>query len=89
MISDSNGLSSWTSSTSIPGFISKYSATQSFAAGITYSISHNLNSYAIVFNLWDDSNGELIIADVYKTSVNSVNVKSSVSISSGRVVVIG
>ena len=89
LISDSSGLSSWTSSTSIPGFISKYSATQSFSAGVTYSISHNLNSYAIVFNLWDDSNGELIVADVYKTSVNSVNVKSSVSISSGRVVVIG
>ena len=76
-----------TSGTSGTG-IGKYTTTQSFTGGVTYSIAHNLNTQAIVFNMWDETTGELIVPEVKKTSVNAIDVRSSVTIVNGRVVII-
>jgi hypothetical protein len=47
-----------------------------------------LNTQAIVFNMWDETTGELIVPEVKKTSVNAIDVRSSVTIINGRVVII-
>jgi hypothetical protein len=87
-INGTNGTSgTGTSGTSGTG-IGKYTATQSFTGGVTYSITHNLNTQAIVFNMWDETTGELIVPEVKKTSVNDIDVRSSVTIVNGRVVII-
>ena len=87
-LNGTNGTSgTGTSGTSGSG-IGKYTATQSFTGGVTYSIAHNLNTQAILFNMWDETTGELIVPEVKKTSVNAIDVRSSVTIVNGRVVII-
>lgn len=91
LASDGSGVGTWQSTGTVSGIgtVNKYSSTQSFTAGITYSFSHNLNSDAIVINIWDESTGDFIGgASIKKTSVNVVDVRSSVTISNGRVVVL-
>lgn len=80
--SDSNGLATWQEG------VTKFSATYSFIANATQSISHNLNSSAIMFNLWNEDTGEINIVNVQKTGLNTIDVMSSVTINNGRVVII-
>lgn len=84
LTSNVNGIATWQP----PSGGLKYSATQSFSAGVTYSISHNLNTKDILVNFWDDVSGELVIVDVVRTSDNAIDVNSAVSLASGRIVVI-
>lgn len=81
LTSDSNGVASWQK------LVDKYSATHSFVNGVTYSVAHNLNTYDIVFNLWDETTGDLVIPTVKRTSLNSIDVKVSADFI-GRVVII-
>lgn len=57
--------------------------------GITYSISHNLNTAATLVNTWDESTGELITIDVVKTSNNNIDISTATTLSSVRIVVVG
>jgi hypothetical protein len=89
LTSDANGVATWQPS----GVnINKFSATYSFVANATQSISHNLNSETIVFNFWNETNGEQVIVYAKKDPGNSANVllvNSSVTVPNGRVVIIG
>ena len=88
LTSDANGVATWQPSGG-GGTVNKYSTTQSFTGGVTYSITHGLNTKDIVFNFWDENTGELITISVVRTGLNTVDVNSAVSISSGRIVIIG
>lgn len=57
--------------------------------GITYSISHNLNTASPLFNAWDESTGQLVSINVVKTSNNDVDISSPTTLSSVRIVVVG
>jgi uncharacterized Zn-binding protein involved in type VI secretion len=94
LISNVDGVGTWQlpGTSSGVGTVNKFTATQSFDPGVTYSVVHALNTSSIMFNLWDDDTGELLIVDVKKTTgntLNSVDVNSSLSISNGRIVIIG
>lgn len=91
LTSDSNGVGTW--SPPVSG-VSKFTATQSFDAGITYSILHGLNSTSILYNFWDSDSGELMVVGVKKGgtyggtySLNYIDVNSSVYISNGEIVI--
>jgi hypothetical protein len=56
--------------------------------GITYSINHNLNTPAPIVNTWDETTGELITIDVVKKTDNSMDISSSTTLSSMRIVII-
>jgi len=81
LTSDSNGHATWQHG------VSKYTATQSFNANATYSISHNLNTSAIIFNFWDENTGDIIIPSIRKTSLNTIDVMTTATFSNGRVVI--
>ena len=81
LTSDSNGSATWQQGGG------KYTATQSFNANATYSINHNLNTSAIIFNFWDENTGDIIIPSVRKTSLNTIDVMTTATFSNGRVVV--
>jgi hypothetical protein len=83
LTSDSSGVATWQQSAS-----SKYTATQSFNANATYSIAHNLNTSAIIFNFWDETTGNIIIPSIKKTSLNTIDVMTTATFSNGRVVII-
>lgn len=87
LTTDANGVSTWQAP--VGGGVSKYSTTQAFSAGTTYSITHGLNTNDIVFNFWDDTTGELIMINVVRTSVNTVDVNSAVAVTNGRIVILG
>lgn len=82
LTSDSSGVATWQQS------LNKYSATFSFGANATQSITHNLNSSAIVFDLWNEDTGYREYPDVVKTGLNTIDVMSTSAISNGRVVII-
>lgn len=82
LTSDSNGVATWQQGAN------KYTATQSFNANATYSITHNLNTSAIIFNFWDENTGDIIIPSVKKTSLNTIDVMTTATFSNGRVVII-
>ena len=52
LTSDSNGVANWSNT--------RYTATQSFLVGVTQSVTHNLNTPAIIFNFWDEDSGQLL-----------------------------
>lgn len=68
--------------------MAKYTATQSFDANVTYSISHNLNSVAIIYNFWDEDTGDTPDINVRKISTNIIDVMTTVTVSNGRIVII-
>jgi len=82
LTSNSSGVATWQQGAN------KYSATQSFSANATYSITHNLNTSAIIFNFWDENTGDIIIPSVRKTSLNTIDVMTTATFSNGRVVII-
>ena len=82
LTSDSNGVATWQQG------VTKYSATFSFVANATQSIVHNLNSSAISFTFWNEDNGTSPIVNIVKTSLNTIDVMSTVDVSNGRVVII-
>ncbi len=92
LTSDANGVATWqsgfTTSNVVPTMVYKYTATQSFDQNFTYSITHGLNSSSILLNLWDEDTGTLIIGNVKKTSLNTVDIMLTATISNGRVVII-
>ena len=57
--------------------------------GVTYSILHNLNTTATVVSTWDETTGELITIDVAKTSSNNIDISTTTTLSSVRIVVVG
>ena len=69
--------------------IGKYSATMSLTSGVTYSISHSLNTPSVIFDAWDEITGDQISLNVNKTSNNTIDINSSVSLLNVRVVVLG
>lgn len=87
LTSDSNGVANWSNT--------RYTATQSFLPGITQSFTHNLNTPAIMFNLWDEDSGQLISTgfgtptDVIKQDNNTLLVCSQTyTYPNARVVII-
>lgn len=81
LTSDSSGYATWQQGTN------KYTATQSFDSGVTYSIHHNLNSSAIMVNFWDEIMGDLVYPSVKKTSLDIIDVRFSATSSNVRVVI--
>jgi hypothetical protein len=81
LTSDSNGHGTWQHSGG------KYSATFSFGANATQSITHNLNTSAIIFNFWNEDTGAPAVVNVSKTSLNTIDVMSTVTVLNGRVVI--
>ena len=73
----------------ISGGLTKYSTVLSMSSGVTYSVSHGLNTPSVLVNTWDEDTGELIIFDVIKTSNNSIDVNSSTTLANVRIVAIG
>lgn len=57
-------------------------------AGVTYSVAHNLNTVAPIANIWDEDTGEKIEMTVVKKTSNIIDIKSSTTLSSVRIVVI-
>ena len=57
--------------------------------GITYSISHNLNTDSALVNTWDEATGQLIGMNVIKTSNNNIDISAATTLSSVRIVVVG
>ena len=57
--------------------------------GITYSISHNLNTDSALVNTWDEATGQLIGMNVIKTSNNNIDISTATTLSSVRIVVVG
>ena len=57
--------------------------------GITYSISHNLNTVSVLVNTWDEATGQLIGINVVKTSNNNIDISTATTLSSVRIVVVG
>jgi len=87
LTSDSNGVANWSNT--------RYTATRSFLPGITQSFTHNLNTPAIMFNLWDEDSGQLISTgfetstDVIKQDNNTLLVCSQTyTYPNARVVII-
>jgi len=69
--------------------LSKYTEVISpMNSGTTYSVTHGLGTPAPIVNTWDESTGELITIDVVKKNDNSLDVSSSTTLSSVRIVVI-
>ena len=56
--------------------------------GITYSITHNLNTDAPMVNTWDETTGELITIGILKKTNNSMDISTTTTLSSMRIVVI-
>jgi hypothetical protein len=82
LTSDSNGFATWQRG------VNKYTGTFSFGANLTQSISHNLNSNAIVFNFWNEDTGLPATVNVRKSGLNTIDVMSTVDVINGRVVII-
>lgn len=82
LTSDSNGLSTWQEG------VTKFSATFSFGANATQSITHNLNSSAIIFNFWNEDTGDNEVVNISKTGPNTIDVMSTQAVANGRVVII-
>lgn len=57
--------------------------------GITYSISHNLNTVSPLVNTWNDTTGQLVTINVVKKSNNNIDISTSTTLSSVRIVVVG
>lgn len=76
LTSDSVGNATWVTNTG-----NKFAGTYSFNDGVTYSISHNLNSENIIINVWDEDTGQLILGPgvIYRTSLNNVDISVSTS----------
>lgn len=81
LTSDSSGNATWQEG------VKKYTTLQTFVANATYSISHNLNSDAILFNFWNEDTGMPVIVSVYKATTNTIDVMSTATIANGRVVI--
>lgn len=82
LTSNANGVATWQQG------IRKYTATQSYGANTTYSISHNLNSRAIVYNFWNDDTGEPLVVSVNRSGLNTIDVMSTTAVVNGRIVII-
>lgn len=80
--SDSNGFATWQSG------VNKYTGTFSFPANATQSITHGLNSSAIIFNFWNEDTGLPATVNVRKSGLNTIDVMSTVTVLNGRVVII-
>jgi len=79
-----------TSSVSVPSSgLQKYTELVSMSAGVTYSISHGLNTLSPVVNIWNEDNGELVIVDVFRKNANVIDIYSTETISNVRFVAIG
>jgi hypothetical protein len=82
LTSDSNGVATWQRG------VNKYTGTFSFPANVTQSITHGLNSSAIIFNFWNEDTGLPATVNVYKSDLNTIQVMSTVTVLNGRVVII-
>ena len=54
---------------------------------MTYSITHGLNTSAIIFNFWNEITGEPVVVSVKKTGLNTIDVMSTTAVLNGRVVI--
>ena len=73
----------------INGGLTKYSTTLAMNSGVTYSVTHGLNTPSIVVNTWDDITGDHIIIDILRTSNNNIDISSTSTLTSVMIVVIG
>ena len=81
LTSDGSGLATWQKG------VNKFTATYSFLANATQSITHNLNNSAIIFNFWNEATGDSPVVNVRKTGLNTIAVMSTVTVMNGRVVI--
>lgn len=95
LISDANGIASWTSSSNITGTssgvgsVNKYTSLGvSFVAGVTQSFTHSLGSKNIIVQTWDNGTGELIYGNVSGRTTNSVKILLSGSYTSVDVIIL-
>lgn len=73
LVSDSNGLASWTASVTY-GSVNKYeSLNVSITMGVTQSFTHSLNSTSIITQIWDNDSGEIIYGKFFNRQPNSVD----------------
>lgn len=69
--------------------ITKYTTLQAMNSGVTYTITHGLNTPSIIVNTWNEVTGDQISITVNKTSNNTIDITSATTIASVRVVVMG
>ena len=81
LTSDSSGKATWQQG------VKKFTVMQTFVANATYSITHNLNSDAIIFNFWNEDTGTSPIVSIYKATTNTIDIKSTSTVTNGRVVI--
>lgn len=89
LTSDASGNATWAPSSSGGGSVNIYSTTQTFSAGVTYSINHGLATNNILINIWNDATGDLINLGTKRTSINTVDLYSTQNFSSVKIVIIG
>ena len=72
---------------SLTGGSGGFSATYSLSAGVTQSVAHGLSTNNIIINTWDETTGDLLILSTRRTSVDNIDIRSSVNVDV-RVVII-
>lgn len=69
--------------------LTKYTQVISpMTSGLTYSITHNLNTDAPIVNTWNETTGELITIVVVKKTSNLIDISTTTTLSSMRIVVL-
>jgi len=88
-VSNSGNIQIVTFATASNSGLQKYTEVISpMTGGITYSITHNLNTLAPIVNTWDETTGELITIDVVKKTNNLIDISSTTTLSNVRIVII-
>lgn len=63
---------SWQDATA--GGIRKYVYSFNFTAGTTYTVTHNLNSLAVVVDIYNTATGATLYTDIVRTTPNDLSV---------------
>lgn len=83
LTSDSVGNATWQPA------ILKYTGTMSVSPSVVHTITHNLNTDAIIVSCWDDINGDEFKPNIIRVDLNTITLQSSSGFANARIVVIG
>lgn len=88
LVSDANGMASWTASISSGG-VNKEVDVRSYTASVTESITHTLSTSDIIVQCYNSSGSQIIPNDVTITGATGVNINFTSTLSSVKTVIIG
>lgn len=91
LTSDSVGVASWTSPSSLSGLgtVNKETDTTSFTGGVTSSITHNLNTEDLIIQCYDSTGIQVIPGTIDITGTGSVDVFFSTTLSNVKTIIMG